>query len=916
MRPPPAVAQAALLEAYGGPAVAAEAAMLADALRAGEPPPAHAAASPTRTGRPRRGRRNRTPVESSARRGGGDSSDAASAAPTAACLAQPARRPASPPTLEALDAVDLLAELRGPVPTLQDVPVFLRGGLRRALEFALTALRAASAGPAEEAVRARAWKLFLLTPRMLLARTAETGAAGSRELLARVGAYERAEWPALLERARAQHRPARGASNIADAKAAAAHRRARSLRACKRGSAPGLSGARAEHYKVLLDQADALELLAEAATLLARADVPQEVAAGIALARMTAIQKPGGGVRGIATGDTFRRLVSRTLAASHAATFDEATRPFQHALSTRAGMDDALTAKLRAALERDPQTTVVSLDGRSAYDCISRAAFLHKLHEVAPALVPFARLFYGQASEYLWWDESGERHSIFQGEGCEHPALFALGQHAGLQHAAERLQDGEELLAFLDDLYLVLPCPTRSRAAFDTATASVEAHTGIAANLGKTRVFNFSGGPAPPGVRDLGDDVWRGDKPLLERGIVALGCPVGTPQFIEAWGRDRVAKEDELLRQLPLLPDLQCAWLLLAYCASPRANHALRTVPPELIRPYAAAHDAAVWGTLQACAGEPAEDAECPARAIALLPASLGGLGLTQATRAAPAAYWAAWADSLAVFEARCPRFAAWAVAALQDGTGPACQRAAEAGRQLLLNEGWVDVPTWSRVARGARPPGPEPDATEPGGRVHGWQFHASRTRNRFFRDRVLLPSLSPAHRALVRSQAGPHAGAWLTAIPSDPHTTLSPEMMQIALRRRLRLPLPLAAGRCGGDGGQSTPGCGRLFQGTATMPWLAPARACLRAVPKSSSAPARGCRAKWCRSNGWPIPPRLEYLGGTVAAWTSSSTGRPRWEGRYAATTPHSSRRWRGTARPTAEPQAVTGRAAHGRAA
>ena len=230
------------------------------------------------------------------------------------------------------------------------------------------------------------------------------------------------------------------------------------------------------------------------------------------------------------------------------------------------------------------------------------------------------------------------------------------------------------------------------------------------------------------------------------------------------------------------------------------------------IKPYAAAHDAAVWGTLQACVGEPAEDAECPARAIALLPASLGGLGLTQATRAAPAAYWAAWADSLAVFEARCPRFAAWAVAALQDGTGPACLRAAEAGRQLLLNEGWVDVPTWSRVARGARPPGPEPDATEPGGRVHGWQFHASRTRNRFFRDRVLLPSLSPAHRALVRSQAGPHAGAWLAAIPSDPHTTLSPEMMQIALRRRLRLPLPLAAGRCGGQhGGQSTPGCGRL---------------------------------------------------------------------------------------------------------
>ena len=113
-----------------------------------------------------------------------------------------------------------------------------------------------------------------------------------------------------------------------------------------------------------------------------------------------------------------------------------------------------------------------------------------------------------------------------------------------------------------------MTCTSCSRAQHDAATASVEAHTGIAANLGKTGVFSLSREPAPPGVRDLGNNVWRGDKPLPVRGIVALGSPVGTPQFIEAWGRHRVAKEDELLRQLPLLPDLQCARLLLACCAS------------------------------------------------------------------------------------------------------------------------------------------------------------------------------------------------------------------------------------------------------------------------------------------------------------------------------------------------------------
>ena len=69
--------------------------------------------------------------------------------------------------------------------------------------------------------------------------------------------------------------------------------------------------ARAEHYKLLLGNADDMELLAEAANLLARVEIPRDVAEGIALTRMTAIRKPGGGVRGIATGDMFRRLVSR-----------------------------------------------------------------------------------------------------------------------------------------------------------------------------------------------------------------------------------------------------------------------------------------------------------------------------------------------------------------------------------------------------------------------------------------------------------------------------------------------------------------------------------------------------------------------------------------------------------------------------
>ena len=63
-----------------------------------------------------------------------------------------------------LDHVDVQAELRQPVPTLQDVPPFLRAGVRRAYVFALQEIGDADLGK---------WVglgITRLTPRMLLAR--------------------------------------------------------------------------------------------------------------------------------------------------------------------------------------------------------------------------------------------------------------------------------------------------------------------------------------------------------------------------------------------------------------------------------------------------------------------------------------------------------------------------------------------------------------------------------------------------------------------------------------------------------------------------------------------------------------------------------------------------------------------------
>ena len=64
-----------------------------------------------------------------------------------------------------------------------------------------------------------------------------------------------------------------------------------------------------------------------------------------------------------------------------------------------------------------------------------------------------------------------------------------------------------------------------------------------ASNFRKPRVIAAAAGPAPPGIAELGDDVWRGDKPDARRGVVVLGSPVSHPAFVQSWAEERLRTE-------------------------------------------------------------------------------------------------------------------------------------------------------------------------------------------------------------------------------------------------------------------------------------------------------------------------------------------------------------------------------------
>ena len=114
------------------------------------------------------------------------------------------------------------------------------------------------------------------------------------------------------------------------------------------------------------------------------------------MGRMTALQKPRGGVRGIVAGDIVRRLVSHTIGggirAGHCS--------FQYALSTRAGCE-CESHVLQGFTDLDERATVMSIDGIGAYDSISRRAMLEGFRSVNDGVaVLFVRKF-GVPSQYI-----------------------------------------------------------------------------------------------------------------------------------------------------------------------------------------------------------------------------------------------------------------------------------------------------------------------------------------------------------------------------------------------------------------------------------------------------------------------------------------------------------------------------------
>ena len=580
------------------------------------------------------------------------------------------------------------------------------------------------------------------------------------------------------------------------------------LKALPRGSSGGPGDIPNEHLKIALDDEDTAHLMHGAAQRLARAQTPSDISEAFMSTRMFALQKKDGGVRGIATGTSFRRLVASFLARIVGKEVEATCAPFQYAMSTRAGTE-CIGHLFRAACDADPTACVLSIDGIGAFDHVRRAAMLGMLATLPKAIdiLPFVRLSYASPTRYIWRDDQGNDHEIVQGEGGEQgdplmPLLFALGIHEALSQVSAQLQPGEDLCAFLDDVY-ALCSPERVRPIYNLLAEAFRRHAGIELHAGKTKVWNKAG-IEPPNIADLGRQPGpRGaeQKAWSPEGIVILGAPIGSRAFIQTAAANRLQDETYLLERVAQLPDPQSAWQLLTKCAVPRGNYWLRTLPPSLSGEYAQARDEALWKTAIEITGGAAlpQRSVMKARRIAELPSRLGGLGIRSSFNTRSASYWASWADALEMIHQRNPRIASRILETLELGTSEThgCLHELCLAASELARNGFDALPSWRELAQGRRPPPPPPGADE---RCPGWQYHASAALESSARTALLL-SMTRSERACLRSQSGPGASLALSAAPTSGECTIEPELFRAIIRRRLRWPLPLCEARCQGCG-------------------------------------------------------------------------------------------------------------------
>ena len=416
----------------------------------------------------------------------------------------------------------------------------------------------------------------------------------------------------------------------------------------KAGTAPGPSGLRGEHLKeakaVRTEGRGAATVgaLTRFVNILAKGSIPREVSPFFFGANLFALVKKDGGLRPVAVGNTLRRLASKCISYAVSQRAAAYLRPLQFGVGVRGGCE-AIVHATRATLEEESIPLegkwCLQVDLKNCFNQVDRGSMFREVREHLPEIAPFVEAAYGQSS-HLNFGASSILSTTGTHQGCP---LAPLCTSLTIQPVAKMIQEVEGLRQnswFLDDGGLI----GQKKALVEALDilAREGPPRGLHLNLEKCVVF--CPGHDMLDLDPLGKGIER-----AEAGIKLLGAPIGNDGFVETILRKRLTSVQELLGELHQLEDPHIELTLLRNCfALPKFSFALRTVDTSNHRGVLEDFDSSVKEALEAIIGVPLPPLQYDQ---AVLPVSMGGLGLRQAQRHGAAAYLASVGDTAALVQ-------------------------------------------------------------------------------------------------------------------------------------------------------------------------------------------------------------------------------------------------------------------------
>ena len=547
----------------------------------------------------------------------------------------------------------------------------------------------------------------------------------------------------------------------------------RGIRSFHRLSGGGPSGLKPLHLQQALGPAyrdQVVEHTTALVQLLASGHAPAALAPILAGASLAALPKKDGGIRPIAVGETWRRLVGKCLCKAsqeHAATL---LFPLQigvaQPLGTEVGVHTARQWCQRNAGDRNK--VFLKIDFENAFNTVDRVTFLQQCRLHFPSLAPWAEWCYTNPSLLLFGNRTVSSESGVQQGDPLGPLLFALalqpilakikGDHSG---------NGLELcFAYLDDCVLAGSSDAVAAAFADIRTAA--GNIGLKVSLGRDKsllipcasVSQASGSSAFPAELEVQDD----------GNFDFLGAPIGTAAHCRAHTAQRVSKACKLLQALGELPDPSVALRLLRHCASfGKLVYSTRVVPHTCHATALREFDDATRDCIESflCASFSSED-----WSLASLSTKSGGLGLRHASVHCAGAFLASSQST----ETLCRQLDSSYSLQLDQPTSDAALAMADLNDKVLP-EDRLDASSegksqkeWSR-------------------RIDVQTLHSIKT---------AAALTNPARRAHLELTGAPRAGSWLHARPSpNTGTHMDPLLFKTSILTWLRMPVFDADGIC-----------------------------------------------------------------------------------------------------------------------